>query len=162
MSSHQDSHLRRDDPMWINGLDRRVEVTRVHTPKGARLEIRSPHFEKHIRLDALALESVSWQDESTFPLPVDASDVTLAADGSVRLRDGDGVERGRRVQIANEFAQVDATKLVAGDLEGLELRSPKLGFDLCLTVPDLESLVFQDPDHFFAFLEDPYGPEDEH
>lgn len=41
-------------------------VTVIHTPKGDRLEIKSPKRGHCIRLDAVELESLSWQDKSIF------------------------------------------------------------------------------------------------
>jgi hypothetical protein len=38
----------------------------VRTPNGVRLEIESPRLGRSIRLDALALESLTWQRPETF------------------------------------------------------------------------------------------------
>lgn len=162
MRAGDESHIRRDDPIRIEGSERALEATRIHSPKGVRLEIRSPHFEERTRLDALALESISWQDESRFPLAVADPDVTVAGDRPTLSASATVADEDRQVQIANEFAQVDVAKVRDDETEGLELRSPKLGFAIRLGVPSLESLVFQDPSALAAFLEDPYGPEDEH
>lgn len=162
MTADADAHIRRDDPLTIRGGGRRVDVARIRTPKGMRLEIRSPHWDRRVRLDALALESVSWQDEATFPLGVDAPDVSLGDDDPFASVPPDELEREESVQIANEFAQVYATRIRTGRTEGLELESRKLGFDVRLDVPALESIAFQDPDYFSAFLREPYGPEDGH
>jgi hypothetical protein len=43
-----------------------VSVRKVYTRNGARLEIRSPRMGQAIRLDALALESLTWQTMETF------------------------------------------------------------------------------------------------
>lgn len=43
-----------------------VLVRRVHTRNGVRLEIRSPRMDTSIRLDALELESLTWQDPEVF------------------------------------------------------------------------------------------------
>lgn len=162
MTTDADAHIQRDEPLTVRGSGRRVDVTRIHTPKGMRLEIRSPYWERRVRLDALALESISWQDEATFPLGVDAPDVELGDDDAFASVSTDELERGDSVQIANEFAQVYATKIRTSQAEGLELESRKLGFDVRLGVAALESIAFQDPDYFSVFLREPYGPEDEH
>lgn len=39
-----------------------VTVRKVRTRNGERLEIRSPAQERFVRLDALALESLTWSD----------------------------------------------------------------------------------------------------
>jgi hypothetical protein len=43
-----------------------VRVRKVTTRNGARLEIESPRLGRSIRLDALALESLTWQRPETF------------------------------------------------------------------------------------------------
>ncbi|AXI08285.1 dihydrodiol dehydrogenase [Oceanobacillus sp. 143] len=43
-----------------------VICKRVHTRNGMRLEISSPRLGFSIQLDALALESLTWQDMETF------------------------------------------------------------------------------------------------
>ena len=43
-----------------------VAVRKVWTRNGARLEIRSPRLGYSIALDALALESLTWQTMDTF------------------------------------------------------------------------------------------------
>jgi hypothetical protein len=43
-----------------------VRVRRVHTRNGVRLEITSPRLRHSIRLDPLALESLTWQTMETF------------------------------------------------------------------------------------------------
>jgi hypothetical protein len=43
-----------------------VEVRKIQTPKGERLEIESPKKGHVIRLDALELESLTWQEKDIF------------------------------------------------------------------------------------------------
>jgi hypothetical protein len=43
-----------------------VVVRKVHTRNGVRLELRSPKLGHAIRLDALELESLTWQTPETF------------------------------------------------------------------------------------------------
>lgn len=45
-----------------------VHVRKVRTRNGERLEICSPRLGHAIRLDALALESLTWQPMETFSL----------------------------------------------------------------------------------------------
>lgn len=42
-----------------------VRVRKVHTRNGERLEIESPHLGFSIKLDALELESLSWQEPNS-------------------------------------------------------------------------------------------------
>jgi hypothetical protein len=43
-----------------------IRVRKVWTRNGSRLEISSPRLGRAIRLDALALESLTWQTMDTF------------------------------------------------------------------------------------------------
>lgn len=43
-----------------------VTVRKVHTRNGVRLEIESPKLGYKIRLDALELESLTWQHKDVF------------------------------------------------------------------------------------------------
>lgn len=55
-----------DSSVTISNEFSEVEVRKVYTPKGERLQIRSPMTGFEIRLDAIALESISWQEPDTF------------------------------------------------------------------------------------------------
>jgi hypothetical protein len=43
-----------------------VLVRKVHTRNGVRLEIVAPKLERHILLDPVELESLTWQTPDTF------------------------------------------------------------------------------------------------
>lgn len=57
---------RADEPTVIANEFAEVLVRRVRTRNGVRLEIRSPRMDRSIRLDALELESLTWQDPEVF------------------------------------------------------------------------------------------------
>lgn len=54
------------EPMKVSNEFAQVLVTRVHTRNGVRLEIRSPRLGRAIRLCPLELETLTWQDQTTF------------------------------------------------------------------------------------------------
>lgn len=54
-----------EDSIVIRNEFTEVYVRKVHTKKGERLEIDAPKAGYTIRLDALALEGLSWQDPET-------------------------------------------------------------------------------------------------
>jgi hypothetical protein len=54
------------DPIQIVNEFAQVEIQKVKTKKGERLEIRSPKLGYSIRLDAIDLESLSWQEPEKF------------------------------------------------------------------------------------------------
>lgn len=63
------SRRRRDDdtePIQLSNEFAQVIVKKVYTKKGERLQIESPKLDYSIRIDAIALESLTWQDEELF------------------------------------------------------------------------------------------------
>ncbi len=54
------------EPMVIANEFVDVEVRRVHTRNGVRLEIYSPRRGTTIRLDAMVLDALTWQDPEVF------------------------------------------------------------------------------------------------
>lgn len=66
-TSHDDGELSRDgEAVVIANEFAEVFVQRVRTRNGMRLEIVSPRMDTRIRLDALELESLTWQDPEVF------------------------------------------------------------------------------------------------
>jgi len=55
-----------DEPIIIANEFVDVEVRRVHTRNGVRLEIHSPRRGTTIRLDAMVLDALTWQDPEVF------------------------------------------------------------------------------------------------
>jgi hypothetical protein len=53
-------------------------------------------------------------------------------------------------------------KVRVGDDARLEILSPKLGYQIYLDAPLLESLTWQTPQTLSKFLEEPYGPRGTH
>jgi hypothetical protein len=54
------------EPMIIANEFVDVEVRRVHTRNGVRLEIHSPRRGTTVRLDAMVLDALTWQQPETF------------------------------------------------------------------------------------------------
>ncbi|WP_083441189.1 hypothetical protein [Nitriliruptor alkaliphilus] len=66
MTTPPDSE-RADEPAIVIANEfAEVVVRRIQTRNGVRLEIRSPRMDSSIRLDALELESLTWQDPEVF------------------------------------------------------------------------------------------------
>lgn len=150
-----EEHIQRDRTFRLSNGGQFVDVTRIYTPKGTRLEIEDPEGGHRIRLDAMALESISWQEKDTFPLEGDAGESrpSIAEAGTGE------VTRGDRIQVTNEFAQVNVRRVTTEAIEGLEIESPKLGYRIRLDVVDLLSVSKQPMNRFSEFLENPYGPD---
>lgn len=60
--------------------------------------------------------------------------------------------------ISNEFAEVRVRRVFTHNGVRLEIASRKLGFSICLDALQLESLTWQPPERFSAFLIEPFGP----
>lgn len=58
--------LQRGETVDVANEFAHVKIRKVATRNGERLEIIAPRLEKHIRLDALELESLTWQTTETF------------------------------------------------------------------------------------------------
>ena len=55
-----------EEPVELANEYAAVQVRKVHTRNGVRLEIVSPHLGRAIRLCPLELESLTWQTHETF------------------------------------------------------------------------------------------------
>jgi hypothetical protein len=55
-----------DEPVELANEYATVQVRRVHTRNGVRLEIVSPKLGRGIRLCPLELEALTWQTHETF------------------------------------------------------------------------------------------------
>ncbi|MDQ2052910.1 hypothetical protein RBH26_20930 [Natronolimnohabitans sp. A-GB9] len=126
-----------------------VTVRHIKTPKGERLEIRSAT--DAIRIDAIGLESLSWQDQDVFSdflgydydlAPSSESDETVAT-----------------FTISNEYADVVVRVIQTATGKQLCIEAPKKQFSLRADVTGLEALAEQDSRIFSEFLETPHGPD---
>jgi hypothetical protein len=127
-----------------------VSLVRDVTPTGERLRIESA--DDSIRLDALALESLSWQDDDFF------TDLT----GSAHTPGRNASSAGQSLQIGNEYTVVELRVLETEDGPRLELESPKLGYTCRLSAAELAALSRQQMSLFSDLLRTPLGPVDDH
>ncbi|WP_053057845.1 hypothetical protein [Rubrobacter aplysinae] len=128
-------------------------VRRVRTGNGARLEVYSPGAGTRVLLDALLLESLSWQSPEGLASGLDSPHER--ADGQ-REVEPSGDEP--YTEFSNEFAVV-LVRVVGESEDGrLEIHSPKLGYQVYLAAPLLETLSWQSPEKLSEALEEPYGP----
>jgi hypothetical protein len=61
-----DEHTEDDDAFTISNEFATVNVRKINTRNGTRLEICSPKLGYVVQLDPLELESLAWQDKETF------------------------------------------------------------------------------------------------
>ncbi len=148
-----------DDYTEINNDSTTALVRKVRRRNGARLEILSPERERRVYLDALLLESISWQTPKTFAASLEG----LPESADTEEVEEDQVDAEEEyTEIGNEFATVLVRKVRVGDGERLEVFSPKLDYRIYLDAPLLESLTRQTSETLSKFLEEPYGPRGTH
>lgn len=157
----QDEHfIRKGETVSLDGRDTTVHVRKIFTPAGERLEIEAPDRGFRIRLDAMELESLSWQDHDTFVEFLAAGDALPDGFESTAPAPDDEVEVVHEWTVTNEFADARVRKLERADGEWLEIEAPKLDYVIRLDPLELAGVTWQDTATFTAFLETPFGPDD--
>jgi hypothetical protein len=137
------------DSFEIADSGRTVELQKLRTPTGERLTVRGESAD--IRLDALALESLTWQDDAFF------EELTaIAHDG------GDAIDASEELQIGNEYTVVRLRKLETTAGPRVAVASPKLGYRCRLSPEELDALTREQIGIFSELLETPFGPEEDH
>lgn len=154
-----------------------VRIRKVDTGNGVRLEINSPRLEKSIRLDPIALESLTWQTRETFSdllngperppdspphgeLGQHAVSQPDMPERSVRMPMEEDPDTPFEMTLSNEFAMVQIRRVDARDGTRLEISSPRLHHGIQLDPTALETLTWQTPETFSRFLEEPFGPSE--
>lgn len=133
-------------------------VRKLLTPRGQLVEIESGSSEQEpspqIRVDALGLESLSWQTEADLvnrlgcspPPEWDAGNVSQPTVGSFK--------------ISNEYADVVVSKITTSTGDALVVRAPVKRTELRLHPAMLHELTACETDLFSEFLETPHGPHE--
>lgn len=157
-SSVTNAGIRREQTTEIADETASVRISKVFTPCGARLEVHSPTGGRSIRLDALELESLSWQEREAIVGLASAShpDWRKVADS---FPGREFTEKQEELHVSNEFARVAVQPLESGGGQAVRVTSPKLGYEIVLAPVELEALTRQDTELFSGFLETPFGPE---
>jgi len=137
----------------VTEADVHVEISRIETPKGERLELADADSGECIWLDAIVLESLTWQDEETFgEFRREASASVSVADLAVSRESYAGTYT-ELTSITNEFSHVDVRKTTTGEREWVELHGPKVGFTIRLNAPAALTVIYQGHDRFTDLLE---------
>ncbi len=134
-----------------------VTVRKLLTPRGQVVEIESNSDTgkpaTQIRIDALGLESLSWQTE---PSVVDR----LGCDPPVRDERESTSDSGESFEVSNEYADVEVSKTRTPLGEELLVRSLVKKTAVQLTPEMLDALSLHETELFSEFLETPHGPHD--
>lgn len=159
----QDEHfIRKGETVSLDGRETTIHVRKIFTPAGERLEIEAPDRGSWIRLDAMELESLSWQDHETFVEFLAAADALPDGFETTAPSTDDEVDVVHEWTVTNEFADARVRKLRRSDGEWLEIEAPKLGYVIRLDPLELAGVTWQETETFTAFLETPFGPDGDH
>lgn len=148
-----------DRPFRLSDGESTVVVEKVFTRTGERLEIAAPRLDRSIRLDAIALESLTWQDDEE--MAERAASVPDGQDEAAAAEAASGPECEDAITVSNEYAMATLEKETGEDGDYLAAAAPKLGYDARLSVRELEWVTTQNHETFSEFLERPFGPEAE-
>lgn len=139
-----------DETITLDDGDQSVSLTIFLTPTGERLRIESD--DDSIRLDAIALESLTWQGDEFFA-DLTGIDHTPGANPS---------PTGETLQVGNEYTVLQLTAYDSDDGPRLDVESPKLGWACRLSTAELAALTRQQMSLFSDLLRTPLGPVDDH
>lgn len=129
-------------------------VSKVLTQKGEKVQIHDTVADATLRLDALALESLSWQpeDESLARL-FDLSETAVSVSGP-------GTETGDELTVSNEYAICVVRKVIVDGDACLEIASESGESASTLSGPALASLAaFENEFVLSEEFRSPFGPE---
>lgn len=135
-----------------------VTVRKLLTPRGQLVELEAvpdaPESAVQLRVDALGLESLSWQTESDLASRLGCGPPSEWAGGSESRTTAESFE------ISNEYADVVVSKVTGPGGDALVVRAPVKRTELQLHPVLLRELTACDADLFSEFLETPHGPHD--
>jgi hypothetical protein len=127
-----------------------VELRKLRTPNGERLLVTSDGASA--RLDALALETLTWQDDAFFV------DLT----GQPHEGGPDAFDDEPTMQIGNEYTTIRIRAHETADGPVISLRSPKLEYQCWLGAAELDAIARKPMSFFSDLLRTPLGPESDH
>jgi hypothetical protein len=126
-----------------------VAVSKLLTPNGERLLVESDG--DSARLDALALETLTWQDDAFF------QELTGQPHD-----EGDETEAGEPLQVSNEYTTIVLRPLETAAGPRLAVRSQKMDYECRVSPAELAALARERVDFFSELLATPLGPESDH
>lgn len=133
----------------IEDDDARVIVRTVETPKGERLELEAPATGDRIRLDAVALEALTWQDDASFTRLLVDRDQPESAIGTSY----DGPSTATTLTaVTNEFGHVNVRELDTPDGPRLELDAQNMAHAAQFTPAALAAVAAQSTAAFTTLI----------
>lgn len=138
-----------DDELRVTTNGVAVTLQKVRTPNGERLAVHN-ESRGSTRLDALDLESLTWQDAGFFVELVDETYDYRSVNPSPH--------EPAQLQISNEYTVIRLSAVDNG--KAIEVTSPKMGYGTQVDAHAFAELVDKPKTFFSELLETPYGPED--
>ncbi|MFB6360827.1 MAG: hypothetical protein ABEH59_05840 [Halobacteriales archaeon] len=126
-----------------------VVVSEVETPKGERLQLETEDGGARIRLDAVALESLTWQDEASFDRLL--GDENRSAETLVTAFENPTASTSL-TQITNEFGHVNVRELDTPDGSLLELDAQNMAYSVQLNAAALAAIAGQSIEVFGTLI----------
>jgi hypothetical protein len=131
--------------------------------KGARLEI--DRGDASVKLDALLLEGLAWQDHGGAVDDVLESEGAVATDPvaftAEQAVDDLPEQPVDAISISNEYAQVYVRSVATAGGDAVEVTTPGRGTAVTLGLQSLRALAgVTDTDVFSIWFKKPFGPED--
>lgn len=143
-------HIKVSGQTKISSDTHTVTVRHLKTPKGERLEIRSA--DDVLRVDALGLESLSWQGQEVL---ADLRDNEVKES---QPTSDSGTHDVCEFTLSNEYADVRVRSDHSPTGDELIVEAPKKHYQLHLDARALAGLATEDTSIFSKFLENPHGP----
>ena len=141
-------------PLTTNG---EVVVRHLETRMGERVEFVATADDGHadrLQADALALESLAWQDDDALAELFDTEYTPPVVE--------DPMTAEYTITVTNEYAHAEIRCLQRSTAGYLEIKAPKKRERILFDATGLSALARQDHSVFSDFLETPHGPDDHH
>jgi hypothetical protein len=142
-------------PLTTNSGD--IVMRHLETGMGERVEFVATADDGHtdrLQADALALESLAWQDDDAFTELFDTEYSPPIVEDSMTAE--------HTITVTNEYAHAELRCLRKSTTGYLEVKAPKKRERILLDATGLSALARQDHSVFSDFLETPHGPDDHH
>jgi hypothetical protein len=161
-SDHTIGETREIDQIEL-GDDEGTVTVRKLVSKGERLEI--DRGETSVKLDALLLEGLTWQEDGAAVDALLDAETAIAADPVGFTPGGNdtaAVEPTEdAISVSNEYANVFAREVSTAAGDALEVTTPGRGTSVTLGCQSLRVLAgVDDTDVFSVWFKTPFGPED--
>lgn len=140
-----------------------IILRKIYTPNGNRIEISSGENKEITTLDAMQLESLTWQEREKLS-QLHEQNASVKEANRIRkfwnnIENSEPKKRENITKITNEYAEVYINTVLIGGKECCEIVSPKVGYGARLTPEELLSVAECGYQIYNQFLQTPFGPE---